>query len=272
MNKSYKNSVVIEDNIVSKSRNDSVIDLFDYLETRNFNNFPKIVDKDESKVKIEYIKNEKYHEMTAGVELIKTMAMLHFKTLFFKDVSKNKYRNIYDKLNSNIEYLKEYYENMIEEIESEEYMSPSSYLFARNYTTIDSSFKYLTSELKKWFKIVENKSKERVCVVHNNICMDHFIRGDKNYLISWDKHLVDTPVLDIYKFYKNEGYKFDFNYLLKTYNEELELLPEEKMLLNILISIPPKIEKINNEYQDTINIKNTFNYMYTSMNVVNTNK
>lgn len=272
MTKKYKNSVIIEGDIALKKRNDSVIELFDYLETRNFNNFPKIVECDERNMKTEFIKQEKYHEMTSGVELIKTMSMLHYKTLFFKEVSKNKYKNIYDKLISNIEYLKSYYEDIISEIESEEYMSPSHYLFARNYSAIDSSFKYVTSEIKRWFKLVENKSKERVCVVHNNINSEHFIKGDKNYLISWDKHVVDTPVLDIYKFYKKEGYKLDFNYLLSIYSETLELLPEEKMLLNILISMPPKIEKINNEYLNTVHIKNTYNYIYSGMNIVNINK
>ena len=44
------------------------------------------------------------------------------------------------------------------------------------------------------------------------------------------------------------------------------------MLLNILISIPPKIDKINNEYENTLNIKNTINYIYSGINVVSKNK
>ena len=84
--------------------------------------------------------------------------------------------------------------------------------------------------------------------------------------------MVDTPVLDLYNFYKKEGYKLDFNYLLKVYNENLELLKEEKMLLNILISIPPKLEKIDDEYKNTVNIKNMLDYVYSGIDVVNENK
>ncbi len=271
MSKKYKNNVIIKDNNVIKKRNDKVLELYDYLETRGFENYPKIESIDENNIKTEYIESKKYHEVIKGVEFIKTVAMLHYKTIFYKDVSKNKYRKIYNKLYNNIEYLKKYYEDMISKIEEEIFMSPSHYLLARNYTAIDSSLKYASSTLKKWFKKVENKSKERVCIIHNNLSLDHFIRGDKNYLISFDNYLVDTPILDLYKFYKKEGFKLDFNYLLNVYNENLNLLEEEKMMLNILISIPPKIIDVENEYMNCINIKNALNYVYSGMNIVNEN-
>ncbi|MGM9875157.1 MAG: hypothetical protein ACI32H_04470 [Bacilli bacterium] len=272
MSKRFINKVIIDQNKVIKKRNDDVIELYDYLETRNFDNFPKIISKDERNIEYEYIEEKKYHEVTSGVEFIKTVSMLHYKTLFFKDVSKNKYRKIYDKLSNNIDYLKEYYEDMISEIEEEEYMSPSHYLFARNYTALDSSLVYAKKELKKWFNMVSNKSKERVCIIHNNLSLKHFIRGDKNYLISWDKYKVDTPVLDIYNFYKKEGFKLDFKYLMKVYSENIELLEEEKKLLYILISIPPKLINIKEEYLNTINIKEFYDYIYCGMGIVNENK
>ncbi len=272
MNK-FKNSVIVKDDrVIKKKKNDKILELYDYFETVGFDNYPKVLNSNDDVIESEYIKSKKYHEVIEGVEFINVVSMLHYKTLFYKDVSKNKYRNIYNKISNNIEYLKKYYENMISNIENEIYMSPSHYLFARNYTAIDSSLKYASSTLKKWFKKVENKSKERVCIIHNNLSLKHFIKGDKNYLISFDNYLVDTPILDLYKFYKKEGFKLDFSYLLKQYNNNLNLLEEEKMLLNILISIPPKIEDVENEYLNCISIKNAFNYIYVGMNVVNENK
>ena len=147
-------------------------------------------------------------------------------------------------------------------------MSPSHYLFARNYSLIDSSLKYASNNLKKWFKMVENKDKERVCIIHNNLSLKHFIKGDKNYLISFDNYLVDTPVLDLYKFYKKEGYKLDFKLLLDEYNNNFTLLEEEKMLLNILISIPPKIKLIDDEYYNCIELKNHFDYIKNGVKIV----
>ena len=96
MSKKFINKVIIDKDKVIKKRNDDVIELYDYLETRNFDNFPKIISKDDRNIEYEYIEEKKYHEVTNGVEFIKTVSMLHYKTLFFKDVSKNKYRKIYE--------------------------------------------------------------------------------------------------------------------------------------------------------------------------------
>ncbi len=271
MNK-RKNSVIIKEDRVIKKNNDKLLELYDYLDSVGFNNYPKVINNNDDYIESEFIKEKRFHETSEGIEFIKTVSLLHSKTVFNKDVSKNKYRNIYNKISNNLEYLKKYYEELISNIEEEEYMKPSHYLLIRNYTILDSAIKYSKSTLKKWFKKVENKSKERVSIVHNNLSLEHFIRSDKNYLLSFDNYLVDTPVLDIFKFYKKDGYKLDFNLLLNEYNKTFELLEEEKMLLNILISMPPKIEEVKDEYLNTINIKNTFNYIYSSMNVVNENK
>ncbi len=272
MNKKIRNNVIINNDGVSKRKTNNVSELFEYLKDRNFDNYPEIISEDEDTYTMKYIDNKKCYEVTTGVELIKVLSSLHSKTIFFKDVSKNKYRNIYNKISDNIEYLKDYYSKLIEKVENEIYMSPSHYLFARNYSSIDSSLQYASSELKKWFNLVSNKTKERVCIIHNNVSLNHFVSEGKGYLLSWDKHMVDTPILDIFIFYKNDGYKLDFNYLLDVYNESLELLKEEKMLLNILISIPPKLEEIDDEYNNTINIKNVINYIYSGIEVVNKNK
>lgn len=231
MSKKYINNVVINNNEVIKKRNDDVLELFDYLITRNFDNYPKILSKDDRNINYEFIEEKKFHEETKGVEFIKLVSSLHSKTLFFKEISKNKYRKIYDKLSDNIAYLRDYYDNLIEQIEQEVYMSPSHYLFARNFTALDSALVYAKKELKKWFNIVSNNSKERVCICHNNLSLKHFIKGDKSYLLSWDNYKVDTPILDIYNFYKKEGFKLDFNYLIKIYNENLTLLDEEKKII-----------------------------------------
>ena len=46
MSKRFINKVIIDKNKVIKKRNDDVIELYDYLETRNFDNFPKIISND----------------------------------------------------------------------------------------------------------------------------------------------------------------------------------------------------------------------------------
>lgn len=270
----FKNSIVIDGDTVSKKKDDNVIELYEYLKERNFDNIPEIIEINDREIKSKYIESEKYFETIDGLEIIKTMASLHSKTMFYKDISINKHKEIYDNIMNNIEYLKDYYDNIIDDIETEVYMSPSHYLFARNYSVIVGSLKYSESELKKWYALVKNKTSERVSIVHNNISKDHFIRGDKNYLISWEKHLVDTPVLDIYKFYKKDGYKLNFELLYEEYNKIFSLSEEESKLFKILISIPPKMTFLDNEYDNTIYVKDVFKYIYESSKLINveTNK
>lgn len=58
MSKKFINKVIIDKDKVIKKRNDDVIELYDYLETRNFDNFPKIISKDDRNIEYEYIEEK----------------------------------------------------------------------------------------------------------------------------------------------------------------------------------------------------------------------
>ena len=45
--------------------------------------------------------------------------------------------------------------------------------------------------------MVKDKRKVRYVVVHNNLDLDHFLKGKNNYLISWDKSKIDLPIYDL---------------------------------------------------------------------------
>lgn len=272
MNKRYKNNVIINEKEVIKKYNKNIFEIYELFELVNFENYPKVIEYDEENIRYEYIKKTKYHEKIKNEEFIKTVALLHSKTQEYKEVGKDKYKKIYDLLNNNINYMKRYYDDLINNIEEEIYPSPSSYLISRNYTsiimTIDNSINYL----KKWYKIVENKTNERVCVIHNNLSINHFIKSDKNYLISFDRARVDTPVLDLYILYKKELLNINFEQLFEIYNNNFKLNEEEIYLFYTLISIPLKITKIKNELENTCNISEIFRYMHKTLNFVNKNK
>lgn len=268
----FKNKVKIQNNKVIKRTSKSLIELYNIFKETSFNNYPEVIRIDENTLETKYIKEIKYKELIKGTELIKTVSNLHKSTLDIIDVSKNKYKKIYNKLMGNIEYLNEYYNSLVDEIEYKEYNSPSEYLFIRNYSVILSTLKYSKETLKKWFKIVETKSKDRVSIIHNNLSLNHFIKGENNYLISFDNYKVDTLILDLYKFYINDGYKLEFKKLIDIYEENMKLTEEEKLLFNILITIPPKLVFKRNEYQNTIYIKDNFSYIYSSLNLAIENK
>ena len=60
MSKKYKNSVLIEDGIITKKRNNDLLELYEYLDTVNFNNYPEIIDINDREVKTKYIKEENH--------------------------------------------------------------------------------------------------------------------------------------------------------------------------------------------------------------------
>lgn len=262
-------SIILENEYYQKKVSKDLRSLFDYLEKRNFDNFPKIIDIDERSVKTEYIKEDDFLKKDKPNTLMQLVSALHYKTSDYKSVSKNKYKEIYEKINDNIDYLMNYYNNMITKIERTIYYSPSEYLVARNFSIILYSLNYSKRTLDDWYDLVENKTKERVVIVHNNLKTEHVLRSEKDYLINWDKYLVDTPVLDIYKFYINEGVTLDFVELYKIYNKTFKLTNEEKKLLFLLISLPKKITFLENEYLSTYNTKKIIDSLYKTKEIIN---
>lgn len=269
MNNRFKNKVKLEADVIRKPYNKNIIDIYEIFELSGFDNYPKIIDYDENEIRYEYIESKKIYEQIENEELIKTLAYLHSKTSKFIDVSKTKYNNIKKIIENNINYLMKYYNDMIDDIENEIFMSPSNYLIARNYSSILITLENSKKLLSKWYKKVENKTNERVSVIHNNISLNHFIISNKNYLISFDGARVDTPILDLYKFYKKEYLNINFPLLYDIYIKNFPLLEEEELLFKTLICIPPKIVKIQNEYADTVNISEIFKYINKTLEFIN---
>ena len=248
--------------VVIKKKSKDMNSLFDYLNRRNFLCYPNIEKETRNDVEYEYYNEKKYFNQNDDEDFIRTIADLHYKTTYYKDVSRLKYKDIYNTLIDNIDYLKDYYEKYISEADIETYMSPSNYLFVRNYSIVNSSLFYIEKELNAWYNLVKDKTKERVSVVHNNLRKDNFLRSDKDLLTGWDNYMVDTPVLDIYKLYKNEYKNIDFKSMFKVYNDTFKLTKEELKLFFIMISMPKKLEKTDNEFNNVRNTKLFIDYMY----------
>lgn len=248
--------------VVIKKKSKDMNSLFDYLNRRNFLCYPNIEKETRNDVEYEYYNEKKYFNQNDDEDFIRIIADLHYKTTYYKDVSRLKYKDIYNTLIDNIDYLKDYYEKYISEADIETYMSPSNYLFVRNYSIVNSSLFYIEKELNAWYNLVKDKTKERVSVVHNNLRKDNFLRSDKDLLIGWENYMVDTPVLDIYKLYKNEYKNIDFKSMFKVYNDTFKLTKEELKLFFIMISMPKKLEKTDNEFNNVRNTKLFIDYMY----------
>ena len=189
---------------VIKPTNKNINELFKYLSSRNFSNFPKIVEQNDKYVTYEYVNSLDTPKEQQLLDMILVVSKLHNKTAYFKEVTEDKYTEIYDNIKSNILFLKDYYSKKYDDAFNEIYSSPSNYYFLLNYSLINNDLAFIESELDEWFNLVKEQNRQRVCLVHNNLSLDHFVKGMDSYLLSWDKYTFDTPIIDIVKLYKNE--------------------------------------------------------------------
>ena len=194
-------------------------------------------------------------------DMMKTVAILHAKTSYFKDVDESTFDNIYNDIDNNIEYIKDYYSRLYDEIFMKEYFNPFESIFIDIYSKINNACLFCKNELDIWYNLSSDKKSKRVVLLHNNLKLDHFLKGSDDYLISFDNAKIDTPVLDLVKFYKNEYDNLDFNELFKTYTYHFDLTNDEYKLFFILISIPDLIKVTSDNKNNLIQIINLKNYL-----------
>ena len=203
-----------------------------------------------------------------GNDLVDLVSLLHNKTTYYKEVSEDTYKEIYENIKSNIDDLMYYYNNLYEIYFLDEFMSPSTYLLMRNISKLFSALKFCESELDNWYDLVKDEKKQRVCLVHNNLDLSHFLKSRQSYLISWEKAKVDTPVVDMVNFYKNEFFNLDFSSLLKKYFSKYEYNDSEKKLFFILISLPEKVAINEHEFESVKNIRKSLDYIMKTEDLV----
>ncbi len=248
------------------------LDIFDYLRTRSFDYMPSIINDpvDDDYQITEYLEDLDIPKEQKVLDMILLVALLHSKTTHYKEVDIDDYEQMYDDLDNNINYLYGYYTDLITIIESKVYMSPSEFLLARNIGTIYQTIDSCKDRLENWHKLVKEKRKQRNVVLHNNLKLDHFIRNENPYLISWDKAKIGSPVFDLYKLYKNHALDFEFSDILREYENHYPLMEDEKELFFILISLPDIIEFNDSEYNTCQKISREIDTIFKSQYITKT--
>lgn len=236
--------------------------IYKYLLSRNFEYFPKVIDSNEDSTIYEFVDDVKYDNEQRAFDLIHTIALLHSKTTYYKDVDIDEYKKIFEETMEKINYIYNYYMDVINIIESKIYMSPSEYLIARNISKIFSCIYFCKNELEQWYEIVKNEKRKRVVTLHNNLKLDNIIRNKSVYLISWEYSKIDSPIYDFINFYNNYALYFDFRSLLNEYERIFPFKEEEKKLLSVLISIPSKIPNTEKEYNKVKNVRQLLDKIY----------
>lgn len=251
----------MQGNFVIKPAKKDIISLFSYLNSRSFYNYPKVVAKDDDYITYEYLKELETPKEQQLLDLVLVVAKLHNKTVYFKEVTEDKYKEIYDNIKDNVIYLRDYYSGIYDEAFNEIYISPAKYNFLLNYSLLNNDLAFILDDLDEWFNLVKESNKQRVCLIHNNLSLEHFVKGMDSYLISWDKYTFDTPVMDIVNLYHNEYLTCDFSGILKEYLKNFKLSVDEEKLLFILLSLPDKVNFDDSEFNNTINVANLVDYI-----------
>ena len=247
--------------------------IINYLKSRNFDYMPKLLSEENDDYQIStYVEGLDVPDEQKMVDLIHLTTLLHSKTTHYKEVDINEYESLYQDLNGNIEYLYNHYTNLITKIETKVYMSPSEFLLARNISLIFKTLDENKQRLEIWHEMVKEKRKMRNVVLHNNLKLEHFIRNEKSYLVSWDKAKIASPVFDIYKLYQNHALDFEFEELLKEYEKNYPLTKDEKELLYILISMPDIINYNEEEHEMCKKISAMLDKMYKTKKITSKEK
>ncbi len=264
-----KNSVkIIDNNYVIKKKNHHVNETYEYLISRSFDYFPAIIKEDDNYIYYKYIHDLKEPQEQKIIDLIYTLSILHSKTTIYKEVDIDYYKYIYESINNKIDDTYNYYNNLMDNIDTETYMSPASYLIARNLSNVYHSLNYSKEHIDKWYKMVENKRKVRIVTIHNSLKLDHYLKEDKPYLISWDKSKNDMPIYDLISLYKNHYLDFEFIDIFNIYLKKYPLTKEEMTLFLTIIAIPNKIDYENSEYKTVLNVRRIIDYIYKTQELL----
>ena len=264
-----KNGVkIINDEYVKKKKKREIDNIYNYLLSRSFDYFPEILNEDDEYIYYRYINDIDEPREQKMVDLVNLVSLLHNKTTFYKEVDIDNYKYIYESISKEIEDTYSYYNIVMDNIESEVYMSPSNYLIARNITIIYNALRYSKRNIDRWYKMIENSRKLRVVMTHNNLSLDHYLKNDRPYLISFDRARIDMPLNDLVSLYKKHYLDFEFSDLLKIYLSKYPLSESEMILFLTIISIPDKIPNNDSEYMRVLSIRRIIDYVYKTADLV----
>lgn len=237
-------------------------DIYKYLLSKGFNYFPDNYSNVDVNYDItKYIIPLEVNQTEKVNDYLKLLSILHFKTSYKREVNLDEIKINYEKIINEINDLRRYYISINDKLDKERFLSPADYLLLRNITLIYSVLNIIEKLLNKTYEKIKDSKSIRVALLHNNLSLDHLIINEGEYLISWDKSYFDSPINELNSFYRKYYNYIDINDFLLIYEKSNKLSAIEKALLIIVLSVPKKIEFINNNYENTVLVNNEINYL-----------
>lgn len=243
--------------------------IYDYLNTREFYNYPKVINNLEDDLEIsEYVDDVVVPVEQREEDLLYLIGLLHNKTTYYKEMSLDEVKKIYEDYSNRFYYLENYYLDLQNIIEKEEFMSPSNYLLIRNISKVYYLLYLGKNYLEKWFSIVKEHRKIRYCLVHGNIQNSHVLENTSLYLISWDHARIDLPINDLYDFYRSSYKNVDFKRMIDIYRLKSNLNLDEELFLKFRLSLVDKVGFLDSEIETMGAVYNLVSYVDKTLDVL----
>lgn len=263
---SYKNraKVVVEDDqtrYIYKIKKRDKSSLYQYLKSKDFLNFLPC-EKTTNEYEIyRYLNDEITSKDDKAIELIYTLSMLHIKTTTYQEIDIDEVKKLYEETKTKINYLRGYYFDLQDYIETKIYMSPAEYLLMKNISKFYKALNFAEQKLDSWYQEKSKQKNERLVQLHNNLTLDHFIKDKNPYLISWDNSKKGPVIFDFLNFYKNEYLNLEMISLFEIYQTKYRFSKEEFLLFESLLAIPDKITFTKTNYINTLEAKKKITYI-----------
>ena len=255
-------SVYVINNYYVIKLNTNNYDIYKYLVSRDYLLFPKSFSKKENNYDISlFINNLTINDEQKITEYIKTIALLHKKTSYKREINLDEVKEKYEYLKNKIISLREYYLKLNDKLDNELFLNPSAYLLLRNISLIYNTLNNIENLLNEIYQVIKDDKSIRVSLIHNNTNLDHLIISDNKYLVSWDKAMFDNPIYEIKDIYRKYYNLIELNDLINIYESINKLTDIEMKSLLIILAIPNEIKLTNNTFNDTKKINNEVNYL-----------
>ena len=96
--------------VVKEKKDNKIANAYEYLISRNFDYFPKLALEEREEVNVfEYVEDTSMPKEQKAMDMIDLVALLHNKTTYFKEVTEDQYKEIYENLKNNIDNIYFFY-------------------------------------------------------------------------------------------------------------------------------------------------------------------
>ncbi len=217
--------------------------VYKLLEERGFEYFLKPLTVLSSKEEVfSFIKEKQYHSEEKAIDMMHVLSLLQNKTTFYKEISLDEIKEIYEKNKEELQYLYNYYEDLEERFFKEVYPSPTVYLFQRNISLLFESLSFSRNTLEKWYEKMIQKKRSRMVLVHHKFVLSHLLEAEIPRLISLDQLQYGLPIEDLLTFFKEHCLEQDLEMLFSIHQKKYPFQEEEFLLFSSLLAKPDKLE------------------------------